>query len=73
MPANPAVRSAAARYSSLSRDLEAGDPRLVEARSRLRELKLEQHIREVVNSAPPLTDEQRSRLAELLSPVRGAS
>lgn len=73
MPANPSVRSAAARYSSLSRDLDPANPRLVEALRRLRELKLEQHIREVVDTAPPLTVEQRTRLAELLSPVRAGS
>jgi len=38
------------------------------ARSRLAEAKLERHIREVVDAAPPLTDEQRTRLSLLLAP-----
>lgn len=31
---------------------------------------LEQYVRKVLSAAPPLTDEQRTRLAELLRPVR---
>lgn len=40
------------------------------ARQEYRELKLAAHIRDVVDQAPPLTAEQRDRLALLL---RGAS
>ncbi len=36
------------------------------ARVRLKELRAADYIRELVDSAPPLTDEQRSRLALLL-------
>jgi hypothetical protein len=35
----------------------------------LREETLAKHIREVVNAAPPLTGEQRERLAALLAPA----
>jgi len=31
---------------------------------------LEEHIQKVLSQAPPLTDEQRTRLAELLRPAR---
>lgn len=40
---------------------------LNDARRELTEAKLERHIREVVAAAPPLTQEQRDRLAALLS------
>lgn len=39
---------------------------VVELRRTLKEQRLADRIREVVDSAPPLTDEQRRRLAELL-------
>ena len=34
---------------------------------------LERHIRRVVDAAPPLTDEQRARLAVLLRPDTGTA
>lgn len=37
-------------------------------RASLRAHKLEQHIRETVDAAPPLSAEQRTRLAALLAP-----
>lgn len=42
------------------------DPELIEARRNLRALRLEDHVRKVLAGAPPLTDEQRERIAELL-------
>jgi len=50
------VRSAGTtpeEFATLRRDLTAA--------------KLERHVREVVATAPPLTDEQRNRLAALLT------
>lgn len=45
-----------------------GDPAaIIEARRDFTAVKLERYIREVVASAPPLTTEQRARLAALLS------
>ena len=76
IPGNsPEIRSAAATVAVRTRDHDPADPRLLEARRRLAELQLEAHIKKCVDQAPPLTDEQRARLAELLSPVRtgGAS
>jgi hypothetical protein len=43
---------------------------LVEQRRRHKAAALEQHIREVVDSAPPLTAAQRDRLAVILSAGR---
>ena len=36
-------------------------------------LRLEDYVRRVVAAAPPLTDEQRTRLAELVRPSRQAA
>ncbi|WP_127818235.1 hypothetical protein [Microbacterium sp. CPCC 204701] len=57
-----------ARVSALSRHRPADDPELIEATLNLREAKLEEHIRRVVEAAPPLTAAQRDRLALLLRP-----
>lgn len=55
-----------ARVASLSRSRAADDPELLQARRNLREAKLAEHIAKAVAEAPPLTDEQRDRLATLL-------
>jgi len=44
---------------------------VTELRRQLRAERTEQYIQKVLAEAPPLTDEQRTRLAELLAPVRG--
>jgi hypothetical protein len=64
-----------ARIAALKRGIRAGerpadDPALTEAYRNLRALRLEEYIEKTLAAAPPLTDEQRSRLAELLKPVR---
>lgn len=41
-----------------------------ELRRKLREERAAEYIKNLVDQAPPLTDEQRTRLAELLAPVR---
>jgi hypothetical protein len=46
------------------------DPRYAEHRRALDAALLADHIRKVVDRAPPLTAEQRTKLAELLKPVR---
>lgn len=68
-------RSKRARYAALVRGVRAGerppdDPALIETRRDLAALRLEEHVLRVLADAPPLTDEQRTRLAELLRPVR---
>ncbi len=55
-----------ARIASLSRSRTANDPDLVEARRSLREHRLADHITRVIAEAPPLTADQRYRLALLL-------
>lgn len=55
-----------ARVASLSRSRPADDPDLVDARRNLRAERLAAYIEKVVAEAPPLTAEQRDRLAVLL-------
>ncbi len=56
-----------ARVASLSRSRTPDDPALVEARRNLRAARAEDYIKRLVEAAPPLTDQQRSRLAVLLT------
>ncbi|MEZ5150698.1 hypothetical protein [Rhodococcus zopfii] len=65
-PLSPAARSKRAKIAALSRDREPNDPELLETRRDLRALKLEEYVTRVVAEAPPLTDEQRERIASLL-------
>ncbi|WP_164517848.1 hypothetical protein [Mycobacterium sp. P7213] len=46
---------------------------MVEAKRDLAEANARQYIESVLAQRPPLTDEQRNRLAELLRPVRGGA
>lgn len=55
-----------ARVASLSRSRTSDDPALLDARRDLRAARLADYIRRVVDAAPPLTPEQRDRLAALL-------
>jgi hypothetical protein len=55
-----------ARVAALSRDRAADDPDLLDARRDLRAARLEDYIRKLVDCAPPLTPDQRDRLAVLL-------
>lgn len=55
-----------ARVASLSRSRPADDPDLLDARRNLKAERLADHIAKVVSEAPPLTPEQRDRLAVLL-------
>jgi len=66
MPLSAERRHVRGRIAGLSRDRAADDPELVEARQRCRELNLAAYIETVVSAAPPLTGEQRARLATLL-------
>lgn len=58
-----------ARIASLTRSRAVDDPELVDARRNLAAEKLAEHVRRVVDAAPPLTPEQRDRIAALLRPV----
>lgn len=56
-----------ARVAALTRSRSADDPELIEARKNLRYERAADYITELVESAPPLTDNQRNRLASLLT------
>ena len=62
----PTMYEARARLSALKRHRTPDDPSITAARIDLREAKLAEAIKRVVDEAPPLTVEQRSRLAVLL-------
>lgn len=61
-PLSPARRAERARKAALSQTYGPDHPKMVEVDQNLAALRLEQAIA----AAPALTDEQRSRLAELL-------
>ena len=44
-----------------------------ELRRKMREERAAEYIKDLVDGAPPLSDDQRARLAELLAPVRGTA
>jgi hypothetical protein len=62
----PCPGPSSARVAALSRDRAPDDPELLDARRNLRAERLALAIRETVDAAPPLSDEQRTRLAALL-------
>lgn len=66
----PAVGSARARVGALSRSRPADDPEFIDAKRALSEAKITAFVERVLAQAPPLTDEQRTRLAELFRPAR---
>lgn len=55
-----------ARVAALTRSRTTDDPELVTARRDLAAERLASYIRTTVDAAPPLTNEQRQRLANLL-------
>jgi hypothetical protein len=61
---------ARARIGALSRSRPEDDPELVEEKRKLKALGLEEYIAKTLATAPPLTSEQRAKLAELLRPAR---
>jgi hypothetical protein len=58
-----------AKVASLTRSRQPDDPELIDARRTLKSIRLEEHIRSVVETAPPPTQEQRDKLAALLRPT----
>lgn len=73
---HPEVSKARATLASLSRCVKTGERSpddLLVAREDLERAKLSAKIDELVAAAPKLTDSQRTRLAELLKPVRGGA
>jgi hypothetical protein len=75
MAISPATAHNRARIGALSRAVKNGERpdngELDDARRGLAEAKIAAYIEKVLAAAPPLSDEQRTRLAELLRPVRG--
>jgi hypothetical protein len=67
MPLSPQARSLRGR---IAKSVQLGDETAaVEARRAFRFVNAEDYIRRVVDGAPPLTDEQRRRLADILAPI----
>ncbi len=62
-----------AKVASLSRSRSHDDAELIEARRNLKAAKLEEYVARVVATAPPLSEEQATRIASLLRPYGGAS
>ena len=70
---SPARRKAVSAISNTVRHHGPNDPRLPELRRDLRAAELAEHVRRIVDTFPPLTDEQRNQIAALLrSPSQGA-
>jgi hypothetical protein len=63
-------RKLRARHNGLKGALGADAPQVVEARRALRAATLAEQIGRIVDAAPPLTDEQRATLFNLLAPAR---
>jgi hypothetical protein len=59
-----------AKLARLSQKLAPDAPELRELRTELRTQRTAEYIERVLAAAPPLTSEQRAKLAELLRPVR---
>lgn len=62
-----------ARVASLTRSRSLDDPDLISARRNLKAARLEDYIARVVSEAPPLSPEQRDRIAALLCPTGGVA
>ena len=69
-PSPAAAHHRAALAGLASGGVPPDDPRYDEHRRGLAAALLTDYIERVLAQAPPLTDEQRSKLAELLRPVR---
>jgi hypothetical protein len=67
---SPETAKCRARVAGLTGRRADDDPELLHAQSELEASKLADHIKKVLSTAPPLSEEQRTRLAGLLKPVR---
>ena len=66
-------KSERARLAALSRHRSGDTQAIDDARRNLRAARLEDAIREAVDAAPPLSDEQRDHLARILRRGNGAA
>jgi hypothetical protein len=64
------ARSANGRLAAASRRDRFDSDRITQLQRELTEAKIHDSIEKLLDTAPPLTEEQRVRLAELLKPVR---
>ena len=67
---DPALRVAATRVAAAKTNRSPELPRL---KRDLAALRIENYVRKIVDAAPPLTDEQRDRIAGLLRPTAGSA
>ena len=68
-PMTPAEKTDRARVAAMRRH-RPNDPKTDELAAEFKADRLAQHIRRVVDSAPPLSQAQKDRLAVLLQPPR---
>jgi hypothetical protein len=71
-PLSAERRSERARKARLVQSYPPGDPKIIESDRKLNALRLQDYIEATLAESPPLSDEQRSKLAELLKPARDA-
>lgn len=67
---NSRALSARNKLANTARHHSDDTAKIEDARRALAEAKITDYVERVVAEAPPLTEEQRVRLAELLRPVR---
>ena len=67
----PDILKARGKHNALKRYRTADDPDLIEASRDLKAESLAEHVRQVVDTFPELTAEQRNRIAALLRPSPG--
>ncbi len=75
MPISPETAHHRARAAALTRAVRNGerptdDPELVDAQQHLKALRITDFVQRQLAEAPPLTDQQRDQLADLLRPIR---
>lgn len=70
VPTSPQSRSARSRLARSAQSHGPDAAETTDARRDFAAARLDDYIRDTLAKAPPLSDEQRTRLAELLRPVR---
>jgi hypothetical protein len=70
MPKSAEFRHQRARKARLTQSYPPDHPKIVEVDRDLAAIRIEEYVRKVLASAPPLTYQQHTKLAELLRPVR---
>ena len=70
MPAQTSWMHKRGKLARLSRDLPADHPDIVALRTELKLDRAAEYLTDLLSGTPPLSDEQRTRLAELLKPVQ---